>query len=99
MPADGIYAGHMVRFATGEVLPSAIYLGHRPTFYDDTAATLLEVHVLDFYGDLYGERVGVRFDHYIRGDRRFDSVDALAAQLVADCEQARAVLEGRPGPA
>lgn len=98
MPADGIYAGRLVRLATGEVLPSAIYLGHRPTFYDDTAATLLEVHALDFSGDLYGEHVGVRFDHYLRGDRRFDSVDALAAQLASDCEQARAVL-GAPGAA
>lgn len=98
LPADGIYAGRLVRPGTGEVLPSAVYLGHRPTFYDDTAATLLEVHVLDFDGDLYGERVGVRFDHLIREDRRFDSVEALASQLARDCEAARRLL-GAPGSA
>ncbi|MFM7069405.1 MAG: riboflavin biosynthesis protein RibF, partial [Actinomycetes bacterium] len=50
MPADGIYAGYLVRDPSGraESLPAAIYIGHRPTFYDNTAATLLEVHVLDF---------------------------------------------------
>ncbi len=93
MPADGIYAGHLVRLERGEVLASAIYVGHRPTFYDDAAATLLEVHVLDFSGDLYGERVGVRFQRRIRADRRFDSVDELSAQLVLDCEEARRLLE------
>lgn len=104
MPADGIYAGYMVRLespdggpsASPEALPSAIYIGHRPTFHDDESATLLEVHVLDFDGDLYGERVAVRLDHRIRGDRAFDSVDALAAQLSLDCERARDLLGGGP---
>ncbi|MEZ5238619.1 MAG: bifunctional riboflavin kinase/FAD synthetase [Microthrixaceae bacterium] len=95
MPADGIYAGHLVRHpGGGERLPSAIYLGHRPTFYDQTAATLLEVHVLDFEGDLYGEQVGVTFEHRIRGDRAFEGVEALAAQLDLDCARARTLLGG-----
>ena len=93
MPADGIYAGHLLRGGDGpERLPSAIYLGHRPTFYDETAATLLEVHVLDFEGDLYGESVGVTFEHRIRGDAAFDGVEALAAQLAVDCDRARSLL-------
>ncbi|MFM7065100.1 MAG: bifunctional riboflavin kinase/FAD synthetase [Actinomycetes bacterium] len=94
MPADGIYAGHLVRDPAGraEVLPAAVYVGHRPTFYDDQAMTVLEVHVLDFEGDLYGEHVGVRFTHRLRGDQQFDSVDALAAQLQRDCDQARSLL-------
>lgn len=93
LPADGIYAGHLVR-ASGESLPAAIYLGRRPTFYEDQPASLLEVHVLDFDGDLYGERVGVRFTHRIRGDQRFDSVDTLAEQLQRDCDQARQLVKG-----
>ena len=68
MPADGIYAGRMMRSATGDVLPSAVYVGKRPTFYDDRAMTLLEVHALDFSGDLYGQDVAVRFTHRIRGE-------------------------------
>lgn len=96
LPADGIYAGRLVRLdADGsDPLPSAVYLGHRPTFHDDAAATLLEVHVLDAGSDLdlYGERVGVRFEHRIRADRRFDSVEALTEQLHHDCDEARRLL-------
>jgi riboflavin kinase/FMN adenylyltransferase len=92
MPAEGIYAGRLVRDDGEEVLPAAIYLGRRPTFYDEGAAVLLEVHVLDFDGDLYGERVAVRFEHLIRPDRRFDTVDELANQLALDCAAARRLL-------
>lgn len=92
MPAEGIYAGELVREATGEALPAAVYVGRRPTFYHDGAHLLLEAHVLDFDGDLYGEHVRVRFLHRIRDDRRFESVDALAAQLSADCAKARSLL-------
>jgi riboflavin kinase/FMN adenylyltransferase len=91
MPADGIYAGRLRR-QTGEWLPAAIYIGHRPTFYDEGAGILLEVHVLDFDGDLYDEDVQVQFIERLRDDQRFDGVDALSAQLGRDCESAREVL-------
>ncbi len=90
MPADGIYAGWLQR--NGTRLPAAIYIGHRPTFYDDRAMTLLEVHVLDFVGDLYGEDVSVEFTHRIRPDARFGSVDELSSQLREDCDRARQLL-------
>lgn len=87
MPADGIYAG---RLRVGsDSLPAAIYVGKRPTFYDDEEMTLLEVHCLDWEGDLYGEAVAVTFEYRLRDDRRFDSVEALAEQLALDCGQAR----------
>jgi len=92
MPADGIYAGHLARSGGGALLPAAIYVGKRPTFYDDRAMTLLEVHVLDFSGDLYGEDVAVRFTHRIRPDARFASVEELTAQLRVDCEHAAQLL-------
>lgn len=94
MPADGIYAGRLRRLGQPDAasLPAAIYVGKRPTFYDDRAMTLLEVHVLDFSGDLYGERVAVSFTHRIRADMRFASVDELAVQLQADCDKARRLL-------
>lgn len=104
MPADGIYAGHLVRLEPpgngpserSERLPSAIYLGHRPTFHEQGSAKLLEAHVLDFDGDLYGEQVAVSLEHRIRGDHAFESVDALSAQLAIDCERARHLLrDGR----
>ena len=97
MPSDGIYAGELVRRDRGDVLPAAVYVGKRPTFHDDRAMTLLEVHALDFDGDLYDEQVAVRFTHRIRPDARFSSTDALAAQLRADCEEAaRLISVGRP---
>ncbi len=91
MPADGIYAGHLVR-ADSTVLDAAIYVGTRPTFYEDEEHSLLEVHCLDVDADLYGERVAVRFEHHLRGDERFANVDELADQLARDCEVARALL-------
>ncbi|MFN8052899.1 MAG: bifunctional riboflavin kinase/FAD synthetase [Acidimicrobiales bacterium] len=94
LPADGIYAGHLVR-RSGELLPAAIYLGTRPTFYDDQPASLLEVHCLDWDGDLYGEPVRVRFDHRLRGDRKFDTIEGLTAQLAIDCQQAKELTVGR----
>jgi riboflavin kinase/FMN adenylyltransferase len=97
MPADGIYAGHLVRRSIsdgdpGRDLPAAVYVGKRPTFYDDRAMTLLEVHALDFSGDLYDQDVAVRFTHRIRADARFASVDELTTQLRLDCEQAARML-------
>ena len=91
LPADGIYAGWLRR-ASGEVLPAAISLGRRPTFYETADASLLEAHVLDFSGDLYDERVGVRFVERLRGEERFDDVAALVEQMQRDCADARAVL-------
>ncbi len=99
MPADGIYAGQLERRSSGAVLPAAIYVGKRPTFYDDRAMTLLEVHVLGFSGDLYDEDVAVRFTHRIRPDARFASVEELTAQLRADCDRAAELLGVGPPPA
>jgi riboflavin kinase / FMN adenylyltransferase len=91
LPADGIYAGWFVR-ADGSVHPTAISLGRRPTFYAEAHASLLEAHLLDFDGDLYGERVRVRFVARLRGEVRFESVDALVAQIGRDCDEARRLL-------
>jgi riboflavin kinase/FMN adenylyltransferase len=92
LPADGIYAGWLER-ADGSVHATAMSLGHRPTFYErPQGAPLLECHVLDFADDLYGEAVRVRFVERLRGEVRFDGVDALVAQMQADVEQTRELL-------
>jgi riboflavin kinase/FMN adenylyltransferase len=91
LPADGIYAGWLQR-ADGTVLPAALSLGRRPTFYEEAHASLLEAHVLDFSGDLYDEHVRVRFVRRLRGEVRFDAVDALVAQIAQDVEDTRAAL-------
>jgi riboflavin kinase/FMN adenylyltransferase len=91
LPADGIYAGTFVDEA-GVERPCAISLGRRPTFYEHADASLLEAHVLDFDGDLYGESVKVRFVDHIRPELRFDTVDELVEQMGRDVATARAVL-------
>ena len=91
LPADGIYAGWYER-PDGSVHPAAISLGRRPTFYVDQAASLLEAHLLDFSGDLYGEEARVRFVSRLRGEERYESVGALVEQMAKDCVAARAAL-------
>ncbi len=91
LPADGIYAGTF-RGDDGVDRPAAISVGRRPTFYPDAPTSLLEAHVLDFDGDLYGQGAAVRFVERLRAEERFDSVDALVAQIAADCHDTRRVL-------
>lgn len=92
LPADGIYAGWLER-SDGTVLPAAISLGRRPTFYVESNVSLLEAHVLDFDGDLYDEAVRVRFVARRRGEVRFDSVEALIDEIERDVAWTREVLE------
>jgi riboflavin kinase / FMN adenylyltransferase len=68
----------------------AAYLGTRPTF--DDGMPVLEVFLFDFDGDLYGRAISVEFIEFIRGDRKFDSMDALVAQMAMDCARARTIL-------
>jgi riboflavin kinase/FMN adenylyltransferase len=91
LPADGIYAGTL-RAADGVERPAAMSLGRRPTFYTDQGYSLLEAHVLDFDGDLYDAPVAVRFVERLRGEERFDSVEALVTQMRRDCDRAREIL-------
>ena len=86
IPADGIYAGWYAR-PDGAPQAAAISLGRRPTFYDDADRSLLEAHVLDFDGDLYGEVARVLFVARLRDELKFDSVDALVAQMSVDVER------------
>jgi riboflavin kinase/FMN adenylyltransferase len=91
LPSDGIYAGTVLT-ADGVEHPSAISLGRRPTFYADQGYSLLEAHLLDFEGDLYGQAVAVRFIEWIRDEAKYDSVEALTAQIQRDCNKAREIL-------
>jgi riboflavin kinase/FMN adenylyltransferase len=93
LPGDGIFAGTFVG-ADGVERRAAISLGRRPTFYEYADMSLLEAHVLDFSGDLYGQEARVRFVARLRGEERFDSVDALVAQIARDVEATRRVLSG-----
>jgi len=94
VPALGIYAG-WCRRADRTVHPAAISVGVRPTFAapgEPAPAALVEAHLIDFDGDLYGERIGVMFTERLRDERRFDRVQDLVDQMWADVRAARRAL-------
>ena len=88
-PAYGIYAVRG-RLADGRVLSGAANLGVRPTF--DPPKELLEPHFFDFSGDLYGQVLEVELIEWLRAEAKFDSLDALVAQMDLDCARARELL-------
>ncbi|MBV9077792.1 MAG: bifunctional riboflavin kinase/FAD synthetase [Methylobacteriaceae bacterium] len=85
----GIYAVR-VALGPGDVRDAVASFGSRPTF--DDGAPLLEIHLFDFAGDLYGREIEAEFVGWIRGEERFASAEALVAQMDRDSEQARALL-------
>lgn len=107
IPADGVYAAWFTVLGqttspggpdTGSVLPgerypAAVSVGTNPTFSGRTRT--VEAYVLDTSADLYGQHVAVDFVSRIRGQRKFDSTDALIAAIGRDVEKARALLATR----
>jgi riboflavin kinase/FMN adenylyltransferase len=96
LPADGVYGGWFVR-DDGRRHRAAISVGRRPTFYEESGLLLVEAHLLEFQGDLYGEHAEVVFDEWVRGQVRFGGVDELVAQLGRDVEQVRQAGTADPG--
>ncbi|MCH2171190.1 bifunctional riboflavin kinase/FAD synthetase [Myxococcota bacterium] len=96
-PTAGVYSGH-VRFLDdgdppeGTVIGAVANVGTRPTF-DDSSVMLIEAHLLDFSGDLYGRSIQFEFDSQLREERKFESVDALQEQIRADVVEGRKRLE------
>lgn len=88
LPGDGVFAGWYER-PDGSVYATALSLGRRPTFYDEQGMRLLEAYLLDFDGDLYDERAKVRFQAFLHGQRRHDTVEGLIDQLHNDVAATR----------
>lgn len=96
-PAMGVYAVR-VQLGGGEsglIRPAVANLGLRPTF--GGSEPLLEVHVFDFDGDLYGRTIEVELVEFLRPEKKFDGLAALRAQIEADCAQARHLLADPAG--
>ncbi|MFN4113465.1 MAG: bifunctional riboflavin kinase/FAD synthetase [Sphingomonadaceae bacterium] len=89
-PRYGIYAVTGRVLASGEVLKGAANIGVRPQF--DPPKELLEPHFFDFAGDLYGQEIEIAFHHFLRPEAKFDSLEALIAQMDKDCAEARRLL-------
>lgn len=88
-PRYGIYAV-TGRLPDGRLLKGAANIGIRPSF--DPPKELLEPHFFDFAGDLYGQEIDIAFRAFIRPEAKFDDMDALTAQIAADCDRARELL-------
>jgi riboflavin kinase / FMN adenylyltransferase len=93
-PKYGIYAVTGRLLATGQVLHGAANIGIRPQF--EPPKELLEPYFFDFAGDLYGQEIEVAFHHFLRGEAKFDSLDALIEQMDKDCAEARRLLSAQP---
>lgn len=91
VPADGVYAAWLVR-GDGGTLPAAVSIGSNPTF--SGRERRVEAYVLDFSGDLYGERLGLDFVARLRDMRNYTAVQPLIAQIAEDVEQTRELLRG-----
>lgn len=88
-PGHGVYACR-VRTADGAWHAAATNVGVRPQF-ETGLGELIEAFLIDFSGDLYGQEIRVEFLERLRGEKRFDSVETLVAQMHADVERARVV--------
>jgi FAD synthase len=86
---DGVWAG-TVTLADGSAYAATVSVGRRATFYGRHGVRLVEAYLLDFCGDLYGQRVEVRLYSRLRPQRRFPDADALIEQMRQDVKDTRA---------
>lgn len=86
LPGDGVYAG-AVTLDDGTRRHAAISVGVKPTF--ERVDRVVEAHLLDFRGDLYGQRIRVTFHRWVRDQQKFPGMDELKAQLARDIAQTR----------
>ncbi len=94
LPGDGVYAVvARIHEADAPLLRGVANIGKRPTF---DAGPSIEVHLLDFEGDIYGKHLRVGFVERVRAEQKFESVDALKTQIQLDCDHARGTLAGAP---
>jgi riboflavin kinase/FMN adenylyltransferase len=93
-PSRGVYGASVA--IDGRVLPALVNIGGRPTFHPEgDAADTVEVHVLDWTGDLYGRALEVRLFGRIREERRFAGAEELKAQIARDVAEMRARVVAR----
>jgi hypothetical protein len=84
---NGVWAG-LVEFEEGSTHPAAISIGRRRTFYGEDSELLLEAHLINFSGDLYGRTLRVHLTKHLRGQVEFASVQELTDQMQRDVSRA-----------
>jgi riboflavin kinase / FMN adenylyltransferase len=99
VPDDALVCpGHGVYAAWAHGYPAAVNVGVRPTF-ETGRGLLVEAHLIDFDGELYGQNLRIAFIERMRGEKRFDSVEALVEQMQRDIVEAREICEKTRYPA
>jgi riboflavin kinase/FMN adenylyltransferase len=86
-PPNGVYFAEAK--LEGVVFPGVVNLGYRPTISSGKSDRVLEIHLLDFKGEIYGRDLELRFVRYLRPEKKFDNIDALVRQIERDVQQAR----------
>jgi riboflavin kinase/FMN adenylyltransferase len=92
LPAYGVYSALAI-LEDGSEVPSAVSIGTRPTF-DSELGELIEAHLIDFDGDLYGAELKLHFRDRLRPELEFDDAQALIEQMEKDVADAKSVLAG-----
>jgi riboflavin kinase/FMN adenylyltransferase len=90
LPVNGVYSTFVQLSGSGQRLASVTNVGIRPSF--GGSERTVEAHIFDFEGNLYGQRLTLEFVEHLRPEKKFNSIDELAAQISQDAEQARALL-------
>ncbi len=98
LPRQGVYAvrvhicssGNPIGFAHPPTLPGVMNVGYRPTV--DGTRQVIEVHLLNWSGDLYGQTLIVNLEQFLRSEQKFNSLQDLKAQIQRDCDAASAIL-------
>lgn len=88
LPKNGVYAGYTL--IDNEKYKSVINVGNNPTFGAEKIT--VESHILDFTGDIYGREISISFVSRMRGDIKFENIEALKEQIEKDTEKARNIL-------
>ena len=86
-PPNGVYVAEAQ--LNGATYRGVANLGYRPTVADAKPDRLLELHLFDLNREIYGEDIEVRFVRYLRPEKKFETLNALAEQIALDVEQAR----------
>lgn len=92
LPMNGVYATYI--YIDDRLYHSITNIGYRPTFGDDKL--LIESHIFDFNGDLYGKDLKLNFVKRLRNEKRFDGVDELVSQIKIDVLEVKKILENHP---
>ena len=94
LPPDGVYAAKAV--LPEGCFPAAVNIGKAPTFAYSEERRRVEIHLLDFSGDLYGRHLSVELLAYLRPEHAFPSPEALTEQIVKDIQAIRTLFQQQP---